>query len=85
MCAANKEPNPVADAEKVSVTWKYMAVTMVSVSILVIGYDRTEFAARLGKVEDAVRVAPTKQDITELRAAIDKLSDRIYAVKERNP
>jgi hypothetical protein len=71
--------------ERVSVTWKWLAVTVVGCLIVMAGYDRASFDRRLEGVEAKIGTTPTKSDINELRSAIDKLSDKIDNVRDRVP
>lgn len=73
------------DQDRVSVTWKWLAVTVVGCLVVMAGYDRHSFDRRLEGVESKIGTTPTKSDINELRGAIDKLSDKIDSVRDRVP
>ena len=74
------------DKPGVSVTWKWLAVTMCGVVIAGAGFDRTSFDTRLSVLEQRQAISPTKDDIKDLRAAIDNLSVRIDSLNDgRSP
>ena len=67
----------------VSVTWKWLAVTTIAALIGIAGYDRASIDRQIEELRSEFRVAPTRDDVRDLRASIDKLADRIENVRDR--
>ena len=85
----NDDDEPERDS-RVSVTWKWLAVTVVGVLVIAGGCDRAQMADSIKQnrldiqqLRERITVSPTREDVRELRTSIDKLTDKIDNVRDQ--
>lgn len=71
------------NSEKVSVTWKWLAVTLVSVLLAMAAFDRNQVGAQVQRHDDQLRELskamlslPTREDFLRLSDKMDKIIDQ---------
>ena len=85
-----KQDDTETEVNRVSVTWKWLAVTLVTVLVAAGGCDRLQMSEGIKQnrldiqqLRERITVSPTREDVRELRTSIDKLTDKIDNVRDQ--
>lgn len=78
------------ESNRVSVTWKWLAVTLVMVLIGAFGWDHGRAWSKLDDHDKAIQMInerllqlPTRNDVEKLDAKLERLLDRSYETSPR--